>query len=193
MSSMQNNSKVVSTIGQRLIALNKFVKTKTPMSINGKPMKPADVTAIYQAALDTRTALIEHRATFDQALAARDDAEATRLATDQGLKAWVTAAFGATSQEALEFGFLPRKVGAKSAATVAKAVQQNLATREARGTRGKKQKKGIKGVISTPAEPAVPATPVTAAPPAAIAPATPNGSLNGAPSTSGVTGAAAGH
>ena len=60
MSIIQNNAKVVSTCGQRLTALNKFVKTKTAMSVNGRPMKPAEVIAIYQAAIDT--ALGAHRA-----------------------------------------------------------------------------------------------------------------------------------
>ena len=50
MSIIKNNAKIVSTCGQRLIALKKFVKTKTAMKVSGEPMKLADLTAIYQAA-----------------------------------------------------------------------------------------------------------------------------------------------
>ena len=108
-----------------------------------------------------------------------------RLATDKGLKAWVVSQFGADSQEAKEFGFLPAKSTPKSAATKAQAVAKSLATRQARHTMGRKQKKGIKGTVVAPAAPAVPATTVTVAPPAAITPASTNGSLDGAPSTNG--------
>lgn len=157
MPNVLNNAKVVSVCGQRLIALNKFVKPKTAMTVNGQPVKPADLTAIYQNAIDTRTALITLRAAINKALSARDDAEATRLATDEGLKAWVVTQFGARSQEAQEFGFLPTKVGEKSVATKAVAVEKCLATRQARGTRGKRQKERIKGTLVAPATPAEPA------------------------------------
>lgn len=143
MSIKQNNASIVATCNQRLKALGQYVKTKTPMQINGQLMKPADVTGIYQACLDTRSELLAQKVAYDKALDARDAAGATRLATDKGLKAWVTGAFGVDSQETQEFGFLSPKIGAKSAATKATAVLKVLATRQARGTMGKRQKLGV--------------------------------------------------
>lgn len=188
MSSNQNNAKIVATLNQRLAALKKFVTTKTQMPINGQLMKPSDVTAIYQDALDTRSAAETQRVAYEQALEARDRANTTRLATDEGLTAWVTAQFGARSQTASEFGFSPRKVGEKSAQTKATAVVKLRATREARMTMGKRQKANIKGTIPVPTAPAVPAITAPAATPAAVAPAVVTSAPNGAPATNGVTG-----
>ena len=188
MSIKQNNASVVSACNQRLTALNDHVKAKTVMQVNGQPMKLADVTGIYQACIDTRAELIKQRAAFEKALEARDSAEVARQATDKGLKAWVTGAYGAESQEALEFGFLTPKVGAKSAETKATAVLKSQATREARGTKGKRQKEKIKGTIVAPAAPAVPAITTPAAAPAASVLATPNGAPTSAPSSNGVAG-----
>ena len=188
MSIKQNNASIVATCNQRLKGLALYVKTKTVMPINGQQMKPAEVIGAYQACIDTRSELVTHRAAFDKALAARDTAEETRVALDKGLRAWITGTFGANSQEAQEFGFLPSKIGTKSAATKAKAVEQTLATREARGTMGKRQKEKIKGVITTPAAPAVPAITAPAAPPAASVLTATNGAPNGASPSNGVAG-----
>ncbi len=136
----QNNANVVATVNQRMKALSENVSAKTVLDINGQPMKLSDVVAAYQAALDSRATLVKQRATYKKALDARNTAEVTRLAIDQGLKTWVAAKFGPTSQEALEFGFLPNKVGTKTVATKSEAIAKNLATRKARGTMGKRQK-----------------------------------------------------
>jgi hypothetical protein len=188
MTIIQNNAKIVSACGQRLLALKKFVKTKTAMTVSGETMKLADLTAIYQAGIDTRTQLVPQRAAYKKALAARDSAEVARQATDKKLRAWVVNEFGPDSIEADEFGFLPAKVGEKSAATKATAVLQSKATRVARGTRGKRQKKGIKGTIVVPAAPAVPAITAPAAPAAASAPAATPVAPNSAPASNGVAG-----
>jgi hypothetical protein len=186
MSITQNNAKIVSTCGQRLEALKKYLKTKTAMTVGGESMKLSDLVAAYQAAVDTRAALIPQRASYKKALAARDSAEVTREAIDKKLKAWVVNQFGATSQEAEEFGFLPTKVTEKSAETKATAVLKLRATREARNTMGKRQKQKIKGTIVAPAAPAEPAITAPAATAAASAPATTNGAPNGAAPSNGV-------
>src|ERR1700733_10234731 len=148
MSTIKNNAKIVSSCGQRLIALKKYVKaTKTAMTVSGESMKLADLTAIYQAAIDTRTALVPQRAAYEKALAARDSAEVTRQATDKKLRAWVVNQFGADSEEAQEFGFLPTKVGEKTAATKALAVQKVRATRAARATMGTRHEEKTQGTI----------------------------------------------
>jgi hypothetical protein len=188
MSIKQNNANAVSTCNQRLKALGQYVKAKTPMQINGQPMKLADVIGVYQTCIDTRSDLVTHRAAYEKALEARDSAEQTRQATDVGLKAWVISSFGAESQEAQEFGFLPPKIRARSAATKAQAVELALATRKARGTKGKRQKEEIKGTLTAPAAPAVPAITTPAAAPAASVTTATNGAPNGASSSNGVAG-----
>jgi hypothetical protein len=188
MSTNQNNAKIVATCNQRLAALKKFVTAKTQMSINGQPMKPSDVIAIYQTALDARSATETQRNAYEQALEARESADTARLTIDAGLKAWVATQFGPSSQTASDFGFSPRKVGEKSAQTKATAVVKLRATRDARMTMGKRQKASIKGTIPVPTAPAVPATTAPAATPAAVASAVVTSAPNGAPATNGVTG-----
>ncbi|HEY2512640.1 MAG TPA: hypothetical protein VGI39_17355, partial [Polyangiaceae bacterium] len=87
-----------------------------------------------------------------------------------------------------EFGFLPAKVGEKSAETKALAVQKSQATRDARGTKGKRQKEKIKGTIVVPAVPAEPAVSAPVATPTASVPVSTNGALNGASTSNGVAG-----
>ena len=189
MSNTQSNAKIVATCGQRITALNKLVTSKAAMKINGQPMKLSDVIAVYQANVDARAELITQRAALTKALSARESAEATRQATDVGLKAWVIGEFGASSTEAQEFGFGPSKVAVKSAETKAKAVKKLRATREARMTLGKRQRKDIKGAVPASTEPAVPANTAPAAS-SASAPASTNVAPNGA---SPANGAAASH
>jgi hypothetical protein len=188
MSINQNHAKIVASCNQRLTALKKFVTTKTPMVINGQSMKPSDVIAIYQDTLDTRSAAETQRAAYEQALQARERANTARLAIDEGLKAWVANQFGPGTQTVSEFGFSPRKVGAKSAQTKADAVVKLRATRKARNTLGKRQKAGIKGTIPVPTAPAEPAITAPAATPAAVAPAVVTSAPNGAPVTNGAAG-----
>jgi hypothetical protein len=144
--------------------VQKYLATeKAEIPVNGVLLKPAGVIKVYQRSLKARADVVACQAAHKGALTAREAAEADRLAADENLKAWVLGRFGAGSVEASEFGFAPRKAPTVSAATRARAVEQNLATREARGTRGKKQRLEIKGVIPTPTAPAAPTTPSTTA------------------------------
>jgi hypothetical protein len=186
MSIIQNNAKIVSTCNQRITGLTKLVKTKTLIPINGEQLKLADLIGIYQAAIDTRSALVTSRAALEQDLAARDSAEVTRRAADVGLKAWITTQFGAKSSQAQELGFSQTKPQEKTAETKFVAVQKMLATREARGTKGKRQREKIKGTIVDPAAPAVPAVTVPAATPAAVTTATTPVAPPSAPAANGV-------
>jgi hypothetical protein len=180
MSRINNNAVIVSTCNQRLQALKSQVPAKTEIPMNGSRHKPADLIAIYQATLDTRAALVKSRAQAKVDLAARRAAEANRDAIEPGLRAWVIAQFGATSNEAIEFGYGPPKTGAKSAETKANAVKLAAATREARGTKGKRQKKGIKGTLVAPTAPAAPAITTSVAPTITAPPPTDVAKTNGA-------------
>jgi hypothetical protein len=169
MATHQNNAQIIATCNQRLTALKKHVTSqKTTVPISGQPMKLTDLVTVYQNAVDTRSKLVEQRAAYDAALTERDSADTTRQAVDEGLRAWVTTQYGLSSPEATEFGFQPRKVRARSAATVAEAVEKSAATRAARGTRGKRQKAKIKGTVVAPPAPADPAVPSPAAPSVAV-------------------------
>jgi hypothetical protein len=185
MSKDQNNAQIIATCNQRLTALKKHVTSqKATVPINGQPMKLTDLVTVYQDAVDTRSVLVEQRAAYHAALTGRDSADTTRQAVDAGLRAWVTTQYGLSSPEAAEFGFQPRKVTARSAGTVALAVEKSAATRLARGTGGKRQKAKIKGTVvapTAPADPAVPspATPSVAVPAAAAVAAVANGGQNG--------------
>jgi len=153
----RNNANIVDHSQQCILALKKHVDAKTVIAIDGEPHKLVDLLAIYQACLDTRAAVRAQHASYKSTLEERDKAEAKRRATDKGLRAWVVNTFGATSTEALEFGFAP-KSSAPTVATKMQAVLQSKATREARGTKGKKAKQNIKGVVAAPTAPEAPAT-----------------------------------
>ncbi len=70
---------------------------------------------------------------------------------DSALKPWVIGQFGPNSQEAIDFGFPPKKTATLSVEEKVQAVAQAKATREARGTMGKKARLKIKGVVPSPA------------------------------------------
>jgi hypothetical protein len=160
MSTLKSNSVIVALITARIAAIVKYLTSeKAPIPVNGALMTPSALVKLYQKSLKARGDVAAGLAAHKGALKARDEAEAERLAADETLKAWVLGRFGAGSAEAGEFGFAPRKVATVSAAARARAVEQNRATREARGTVGKKKKLAIKGVLPTPTAPAAPAAP----------------------------------
>jgi hypothetical protein len=156
-------------------AIGKYLGAKDEIFVGGEQMKATDVAALYQDALDTRSAAVTAKGDYKSALAGRDAAEDKRLAADVALESYVVQRFGATSTQAHDFGFAPKKVAGKSAVTKAKAVLQGQATREARGTTSKKAKQQIKGTLSPAAAAALealagqsaPAAPVAASPVAA--------------------------
>ena len=163
MSTIPNNATVVDACTKRLKALEEHVGNKGTIAMNGEDLKVSDVQAIYQGCLDSRAALHKSRTQVKTALAAKASAEQARVAADKALAAWVITKFGADSQQALDFGFAPRKAAARTVDSKAKAAAQAKATREARHTMGKKQKKLIKGTVVVPTAPAAPAkTPVEA-------------------------------
>jgi hypothetical protein len=162
MSIRPNNATVIDTCNKRLNALQEHVGngkgTKGTIPMNGEDLKVSDVIAIYQGCLDSRAALAKSRTQVKAALATKTNAEQARVNADKALSAWVITKFGAGSQEALDFGFAPRKVATRTVDSKAKAAAQAKATRTARHTMGKKQKKLIKGTVIAPTAPADPAS-----------------------------------
>jgi hypothetical protein len=107
---MNKNSKaVVSMYTQRLNGLRMYKDSKTKVVVEGKAYKLSQVIAAYQASLDARALANAKRKSYEAALADRNVVDDTTNAIEEVLKAWVTAQFGLESQEALEFGFAPKK------------------------------------------------------------------------------------
>ena len=154
MGNKTSNDSIVSSDTKRVGALKKYLaKVRTEIPVDGKLLKPAGVTALFQASLDTQAAVTAARAAYKAALAACDEAKDQRKRADDALKSWVLNRFGADSVEAHEFGYSARKIGEVSAADRANAVLLSAATRKARGTMGKRQKEKIKGTLGTVAAP----------------------------------------
>ncbi len=190
MSKRQNNAAVVDVCTKRLQALKTYAGQKGTILVNGTEMKISAVAGVYQDCLDARAQLNTKRTEVKAAIDARANAESARAEADVALQAWVTQKFGVGSQQALDFGFAPRKRAKRTTAEKATAAKLALATREARHTMGSVQRKSVKGTLA-PTAPAEPATNTPAGSSTAGQP------LNGAPApTSAVTavnGAPASH
>jgi hypothetical protein len=115
----------------------------------------------YQSFLDANEGVTSTKGAYKLALEARDEAEAQRKVADESLRSWVLITYGPTSQEAHDFGFVPKVRATATTETKATAVALRTATRVARRTRGKKEKRKIKGSLATPVvTPPASATPV---------------------------------
>ena len=167
----QSNSTVIGSCTRRLDAIVLYLTGVGTITINGADHTAAQLTAVYQADIDTRSDLLKKRSDVTVAMKARAVATTTRRAADKWLRAWVINKFGADSKQALDFGFAPRTPRARKSADKAKAAEQAMATREARHTLGPVQKAKIKGTAVAPTAPAAPAA-THASPPM---PATTNG------------------
>lgn len=164
-----NNASAVAAASQRIAALQKYLGAKDIVFINGAAMTTASLVAVFQASIDTRAQVVTTQGEYRSAVAARHSAESERVTTDEALKSYVLNRFGANSSEAHDFGYAARKVGAASAATKARAVRLNQATREARGTVGKKKKLKIKGTLPAASEATSTSTSATSTTPAPAA------------------------
>ena len=194
------SASVVQACTSRVNALNKYLTSKDLIYVQGEQVKATDLVDVYQDALDTRAGAVTAKGAYKTALDARNTAEAKRLSTDGFLEAYVNGRFGASSTEAHDFGFAPRKVADKSVVTKAKATLLGQATRKARGTKGSVQKKGVQGTLtaeqqaalgvlatsgsgapgSLAASPATETAPAAASMVAPVAPAVNGAAVNGA-------------
>jgi hypothetical protein len=96
--------------------------------VNGKEMKISTVIGIYQNCLDARAELNTKRTEVKAAMAARANAETARAEADVALQAWATQKFGVGSQQALDFGFAPRKRAKRTTEEKANAAKLAVAT-----------------------------------------------------------------
>jgi hypothetical protein len=168
MGSNTSASTITTQTTQRLAALEKHVSGKTDIPIAGKKMKASALMTLYQSVLDANEGVTSTKGSYKLALEARDEVEAQRKVADESLRSWVLITYGPTSQEAHDFGFVPKVRATATTETKATAVALRAATRVARGTKGGKEKLKIKGTLATPvATPPASATPVVAQAPAA--------------------------
>jgi hypothetical protein len=137
------SSVVVSACTQRVNAIKKHLGAKDEVFVNGEPVKAAQLAQVYQDALDTRAAATSAKGELKAAMAERNAAEAKRLSVDAALEPYVLQRFGASSTEAEDFDYAPRKVPVRTAMSKATATLLTQATRAARGTRQQ-----IKGTLS---------------------------------------------
>jgi hypothetical protein len=164
------NAKALAGIQQHLTGV-------TTLTLNNVDYTPAQLIALFQAAVLKEKATTVADKAYHDAVGAERESEQKIAPLRQALKGAVASRFGASSSTMSDFGFKPRKVRAPKAATVAKAVEQRNATREARGTKGKRQKEKIVGTL--PAEP----------PPPNPQPPAPNPPPPAQPTTNGTNGA----
>jgi hypothetical protein len=168
-----NNAKAIELCKTRLDALKKLVPASTQMLIDGVPMAPADVIAVFQKCLDTRVEVDSTFNEYEAALADRDAADVKRRTLDKGLQSWVRTTYGAVSKTANDFGYPPPKQPVKTVATKAQAIVRSEATRKARNTMGSVQKEAVKGTKVVLVDPANPETKPAEPPPAANPASTP--------------------
>ena len=174
----------------------KDVPAKSPLTINGTAMTPAQIDTQVQSYLATIKAVNTAKAQYETALVARRNIQVEARNFYLQLKKAMIAFFGAQSAQLVDFGLTPAKTKtAQTTAQKAVSVAKLQMTRAARGTTSKKQKATINPTVANPAVAigpegnlqAIPGTAVPGAVPGSTASSTAAGSSTG--STAGSTAA----
>jgi hypothetical protein len=147
-----------------------FSKVKS-LTVAGDEYTPKSLIAVLNAENDASSAVDSTRAQLESELVTHRTAKVKAAAVRSALKAYILGTYGKKAVQMLgDFGMsVPKATGKRTVEAKAKAVAQNLATREARHTMGKKQKLTIKGTVptataaETPSSNAQAATPVQGA------------------------------
>ena len=148
-----------------------FSKVKS-ITIDGTTVTPKSLKEVLNAENVAAKAVDSSRAQYLDDVVTHRTAGVAAQNLRARLKAYILVSYGKKAVKVLgDFGMsAPKPTNNKSAATKAKAVEQSLATREARHTMGKTQKLAIKGVVpstataaETPSSSAPAATPVQVA------------------------------
>ena len=150
-----------------------FSKVKS-ITIDGTTYTPKSLMAVLNAENAASKAVDSSRAQYLDDVVTHRAAGAAAKNLRARLKAYILVNYGKKAVKVLgDFGMsAPKLTTTKTAASKAKAVEQSLATREARHTMGKDQKKSIKGVVpSTETTAETPSSSAPAATPTQVAPA----------------------
>ena len=136
--------------------IGKHFQNVGSLTLGGVAMTPAAISALIQAELDSMAASGKLKADLRVQIKAEHDARGAVSPLLSLLKAYVLATFGdtAAASSALDdFGYAPRKKGAKKLETKVEAKAKAQATRAAKKPAGSKQTQSING------QPAMPPTP----------------------------------
>jgi hypothetical protein len=176
----------------------KDVPAKSPLTINGTAMTPAQIDTQVQSYLATIKAVNTAKAQYETALVARRNIQVEARNFYLQLKKAVIVYFGVQSAQLVDFGLTPAKTKtAQTTAQKAVSVAKLQMTRAARGTTSKKQKQQINPTVANPAVAIGPDGKLQAIPGTAIAGAVPGstasttaGSSSTASTTAGSNGSA---
>lgn len=149
-----NRTTAASLDASYIAGMKKHCTKSTVISIDGESYTPAQLSTIFQAEIDTGSAVAPARGAWRKAVADAKAAKAAAATVRPGFEQWVQANFGKDPQALADFAVPAKKARVVKPATKVEAAQKAAATRAARGTRGSKQKKAITG---TPAPAPTPA------------------------------------
>ncbi len=143
-----NRATIVNGLRQAMSGLKKHFGSAPTLLIEGKAMKPDDVIAQLQGAIDAIDASIAAEAAFHAQVDAQRAAIATARVLVRGLKGTVRTQLGTSLAVQTDFGFVEKTPKVLTPEEKAAAVAKGKATRAARGTKGPRQKAKIKGSVA---------------------------------------------
>jgi hypothetical protein len=159
----KSNATVVSRVQKLIGGLETYSGTKE-LVLNGEPVKCSVFVQQLQAKLDLLNAVVTAREAYRLAVAAAKPVTPSIDAAVVQVKAYAATTFGVGSEAYVAMGYTAPKRTPPTIETMAHAVVQSRATREARGTLGRKQKLAIQAIV-----PRVSLTPATTSTPSATA------------------------
>jgi hypothetical protein len=122
-----------------IAGMKKRCTATTVISIDGEPYTPAALSAIFQAEIDTGTAVVPAKAAWQKAVSDAKSAKLAAAAVRPGFEQWVQATYGKDPQALADFGVPAKKPRVVKPATKVAAATKAAATRAAGGSKAKKQ------------------------------------------------------
>jgi hypothetical protein len=136
----------VATDHQLQSAIEKDLSDVKTITLGGKDMKPAGISAVFQDHIDAADEVASAKAALKAALDNEREKGATARAMAKSLQSYALARFGEGSPLLADFGIKSRRPRAKlKVVEKLVAVERMRATRAARHTMGPNKKKAIKG------------------------------------------------
>jgi hypothetical protein len=168
----EQKAKLIATYQAVINGINTELSDTTTFILGGGTYAKTDLVARFQARIDSARRTLADRTALHASVAAEQAVSTGVTTLRAAFKTYLQGRYGKDSPELQKFGFTPQKPPQRAAATTAKAVKANKATREARGTTGKKAKSLIKGAPE-PTVQVTPTAPAVTTAPAGVAPAAP--------------------
>ncbi len=128
-----------------LVGIQQYVTKVPSIAVGTQSFTPTDLVTVLQERIASSQAVQTANAAWSAAVKADRDKRTQTAPVVGALKRVVQGMFPGSPDTLAVFGLQPLKVGTKTVATKAAAVEKTLATRAARHTMGRKQKEGIKG------------------------------------------------